>query len=86
MDIFIHTNMYFKDTFLYFKILECLISVSFAKLQQKGHLRKPWLNLILWLIDTLVDLFKTGKQKLTTFRSISLSLLCVLLRFEINTL
>lgn len=35
--------------FLYFKILECLISDSFAKLQQKGHLGKALLNLILWL-------------------------------------
>lgn len=78
--------MYFKDIFLYFKILECLISDSFAKLEQKGHLRKPLLNLILWLIDTLVDLFKTGKQKLTIFRSISLSLLCVFLRSETNIL
>lgn len=50
MDIFIHTNMYFKDIFLYFKILECLISDSFAKLQQKGHLRKPVAK-----FDTLVD-------------------------------
>lgn len=78
--------MYFKYIFLYFKILECLISDSSAKLQQKGHLHKPLLNLILWLIDTLVDLFKTGKQKLTTFRSIFLSLPCVFLRFEINIL
>lgn len=67
MDIFIHTNMYFKYMFLYFKILECLISDSFAKLQQKGHLRKALLNLILWLFDTLVDQFKARKQKLTTF-------------------
>ena len=42
--------MYFKDIFLYFKILECLISDSVAKLQQKGHLRKPVAK-----FDTLVD-------------------------------